>query len=276
MLYGKINIHTVRDMTDLIGIRTLVLRQYWDVTIANATQVDIDAAKPAAPAVPGGLLLMGDQTLKEHGRYSTLWTYQGINGDGKSATFKDRKNSLDYGFEPGFSQVPIQMHPNFEELYKKYQGMPTNDGTSVKWAPTLAGDTSGGGGGFSKTGGAAGAENPMYGIQAFFEMEGVYRFRYAAKSLPRDLQKGVGYIAHDLPGQPPSLGDGRNWLKAPVPFDRKGNVFDITEYYWLSRRGGWPQPVYGKGSGGKAEGTGFAAVDGAHGLGQSPVGGAIP
>jgi hypothetical protein len=86
----------------------------------------------------------------------------------------------------------------------------------------------------------------MFGIQAFFEMEGIYHYRYAETTLPKGIQSGVGYIAENLPGNPPSLDDGRNWMKAPTNFQRKGYVYDITENYWLSRRGGWPAPVYEK------------------------------
>lgn len=265
MIYGTSNVHTVRDATDLIGIRVLILRKYWQATATNPSQGELDAMKPGVPVVPGGLMLMGEQTMKERGRYGTLWTFQGINGDGKSVTFKERGKSIDYGFDPGFSQVPIQVHKEFQKMLDKYQGAPSNDGTTVLWPPELSksgsgggsaltittknGNTIGGGGGL--LGGGANASdntNPMYGIQAFFEMDGVYRYRYAEKKLPKTLQHGVGYIASDVPGQPPPLEDGRNWLKAPVAYQLKGYIFDITEYYWLSRRGGWPEPVYRKGA----------------------------
>ncbi len=262
MIYGSTNIHTVKDSTDLIGIRTLLLRQYWQAESTNPTQGELDAMKPGVPGVPGGMMLMGEQTMKERGRYSTLWTFQGINGDGKSVTFKDRGKSIDYGFEPGFSQVPIQVHAKFTQMMDKYQGYPSNDGTTVIWPPTLSsasagglgysvmrtasGNTVGGGGvsALSQSSGTSGTTNPMYGIQAFFEMDGVYRYRYASLNLPDNIQTGVGCIADTLPGRTPSLQDGRNWLKAPTAFQLKGYIFDITEYYWLSRRGGWPEPVY--------------------------------
>ena len=250
MIYGTSNVHTVRDSTDLIGIRVLLLRQYWQADATNPSQAELDSMKPGIPSVPGGLMLMGEQTMKERGRYSTLWTFQGANGDGKSVTFKQRGKSFDYGFEPGFSQVPIQTIKGFPTMQQTYQGYPGNDGTTVIWPPELQLKTNAGNplvlNGKSQT-----AANPMYGIQAFFEMDGVYRYRYAERDLPTNLEQGVGYIADakDLPGIPPTLSekDGRTWLKAPVAFQRKGNIFDITEFYWLSRRGGWPIPVYQEG-----------------------------
>lgn len=249
MIYGQNTAHLIRDVTDLIGVRTLILRQYWQVTSANASQADVDAATPSAPGTSGGMLIMGTQTLKERGRYATIWTYQGINGDGKSVTFKDRGNSLDYGFDPGFSQVPIHAHRDFLDLLEKYKGYPSNDGTTVIWPPDLEAKP---GGGLS-LGSQAPETNPMYGIQEYFEMEGVYRYRYASRTLPGSLHAGVGFIASSLPGDPPTTDDGRNWLKAPTAFQRKGYIYDITEFYWLSRRGGWPAPVYAKGSGGRNE-----------------------
>jgi hypothetical protein len=244
MIYGTTNTHAVRDVTDLIGIRTLILRQYWQATATNPSQSELDGMKPGVPGVSGGLMLMGEQTMKERGRYATLWTFQGVNGDGKSPTFKTRGNSIDYGFEPGFSQVPIQVHKDFTAMLAKFQGYPGNDGTTVIWPPELAAS---GGSGLSTKNQTAGTTNPMYGIQAFFEMDGVYRYRYAATSLPGNLEDGVGFIATNLPGKPPALKDGRNWLKAPTAYERKGYIYDIMEYYWLSRRGGWPLPVYQRG-----------------------------
>jgi len=245
MIYGESNVHAVRDLTDLIGIRTLILRQYWQCDITRPTQEEVDAAKPAAPAVPGGLMLMGAQTMKERGRYATLWTFQGINGDGKSVTFRTRGKSLDYGFEPGFAQVPIQTHKDFNKLMDRYQGYPSNDGTTVIWPTTLSSTSTGSA--LSLSNKTTDSWNPMYGVQAFFEMEGVYRYRYAELDLPGHLDEGVGEIADNPPGNPNKLKDGRNWLKAPAVWNRKGFIFDITEYYWMSRHGGWPEPVYRKG-----------------------------
>lgn len=242
MIYGTHTPHILRDSTDLIGIRTLLLRQYWQ---ASGGSDDPMSQKPAAPGVPGGVLLMGEQTLKGRGVYETTWTYQGINGDGKSVTFKDRDSSIDYGFDPGFAQVPIHVHKDFLAMLEAFQGYPGNDGQSVIWPAQLSKKKKGGA--LSLGAKSGGALNPMYGVQACFEMEGTYRFRYAARALPKSLQEGVGLIADKLPGSPPALRDGRNWLKAPSAFERKGVVYDITETYWLSRRGGWPEPVYRKG-----------------------------
>ena len=254
MIYGSTNIHLAHDSTDLIGIRTLILRQYWQCDLTEPSQAELDGLKPSVPGVPGGLMLMGEQTMKERGRYGTLWTFQGVSGNGKSVTFKTRGKSIDYGFDPGFSQVPIQVHKDFAALLDKYQGYPGNDGTTVIWPAELAASAGGGSAiegslgpsalSTGSSGSGSGSLNPMFGIQSFFEMDGIYRYRYAETALPLGIQDGVGRIANGLPGDPPKLADGRNWLKAPTAYQRKGYIYDITEYYWLSRRGGWPAPVY--------------------------------
>jgi hypothetical protein len=245
MIYGLQQIQIVQDTTDLIGVRVLVLSQLWQPSVSDPFSALLE--KPAPPAVPGGVILVGEQSLPSHGAMKTTWTFQGINGDGKSVTFKDRMNSIDYGFEPGFAQVPIQQLPNFQTLLDDYGGSVGNDGSTVIWDLNNTGPT----GAAAPSGWAASTSsipvgtNPMYGIQDFFRMEGTYRFRYAEKDLPKDLYALSGTImeSSDLPGEPPYV-TGRNWLFVPPPYKQRGIIKDITEMYWLSGDGGWPKPVY--------------------------------
>ena len=241
MIYGKPRAVRLNDVTDLIGIRTLVLSLLWQPSRPDLSDAEIDAEQPGAPEVSGGVLLVGSQTRQSEGALRTNWTFQGINGDGKSVTFRDRSNSLDYGFEPGFAQVSIQRHPKFQTLLKDYEGYPDNDGQHVLWPATL--ENTDGWGGLSA--GLNTATNPMFGVNEFFQMEGTYRYRYAALTLPDKVLASSGsIIVAGPPGEPPPLIDGRNWLMLPIQYHRRGPVFDITEQYWLSGRGGWPAPVY--------------------------------
>ena len=114
MIYGAPQLEIVQDTTDLIGIRILVLAQIWQPSTSDPLVAL--GEKPGAPSVPGGVILVGEQTLPSKGAMKTTWTFQGINGDGKGVTFKDRQHSIDYGFEPGFAQVPIQLIKHFQEL----------------------------------------------------------------------------------------------------------------------------------------------------------------
>jgi len=238
MIYGKLKVVRVNDLTDRIGIRTLVLAQRWQASAGDLSQDELDAETPAIPAVSGGLLLVGQQTTQVDGGMRTFWTFEGINGDGKSVTFRTRFNSLDYGFTPGFSQNSIQRHPNFQSLLTQYGGYPDNDGQHVIWPTTIP---NGGSSGFSKSGNTA--NNPMFGVNDYFRTEGTYRYRYAATSLADNILSMAGHICTP-PGQPPSLIEGRNWLALSPLYRRRGIIFDITEEYWLSGPGGWPAPVY--------------------------------
>lgn len=245
MIHGKPRVVRVNDTTDLIGIRTLVLSKMWQASRGDLSEAEIDTEKPELPSVSSGLMLVGEQTRQSEGGLRTTWTFQGINGDGKSVTFKDRSNSLDYGFESGFSQISIQRHPDFMDLIEKYGGYPDNDGGRVIWPPSYNKVGAGGpGAGLSGTSSTE-TTNPMFGVNEYFSTEGTYRFRYASRTLPGNILASAGHVfGGGLPGQPPALVEGRNWLMLPIGYRRRGTVFDITEQYWLSGRGGWPRPVY--------------------------------
>ncbi|MEI9894231.1 MAG: hypothetical protein WDN28_10190 [Chthoniobacter sp.] len=133
----------------------------------------------------------------------------------KNVTFKGRGNSIDFSFEPGFSQVSIIKHPNWKKL-KETWGAQVIDG-QVIWPEFVSAK---GGGGPKKDDGA-GQTNPLFGHDDFFRVEGTYSFRYAAFGYGGS-QSGVGLIATSLPGNPPPVQDGRNWLKAPSPVVRRG------------------------------------------------------
>jgi hypothetical protein len=255
MIYGLKQLQIVRDTTDLIGIRILVLSQLWQPSGSDALTALNE--KPSPPAVPGGVILVGEQSLPSQGAMRTTWTFQGINGDGNSVTFKDRKHSIDYGFEPGFAQVPIQLIKNFQELLDTYGGYPDNDGARVIWPVDMPeGTTQSGWGASSANTNSKATTNPMFGIQDWFRMEGTYRFRYAAKKLPDGFYDQTGTIMETkaLPGEPPATSEDRNWLVVPPPYRQRGVIKDITEMYWLSGPGGWPVPVYGKNSSGSSSG----------------------
>ena len=173
----------------------------------------------------------------------TSWTYTGVDGDGKSVTFKTRGNSPDFTFEPGFAQVSIETHPKFQSLLETYGGT-LSDG-AVTWPATLSGG--GNEGGLSGGGGPSEKSNPMFGVREYLRLEGTYHYRYATQTL-NGIGAGVGQIhTSGLPGVPPIYPD-RNWLKAPAVYERHGPVYVVTESYWLSGPGGWPRPVYGVGS----------------------------
>ena len=214
MIYGTPAYKIDDDVTDKIGIRTVTISAMWQATAGTiAGSPQMDSQVPVPPGVSAGVILIGQQTRQNGGSQRTSWTFEGINGDGKSVTFKTRANTLDYGFQPGFAQVDIKLAPNFQDLLTKYGG--TVDGGDVIWPATISSGSQTTAG----LGGSAGKDmtNPMFGIQDFLRLEGTYTIRYAALD-PTQSQSGVGKIfTSGLPGVAPTFGDDRNWLKAPKP-----------------------------------------------------------
>lgn len=251
MIYGKPRVIIVNDVTDVIGIRTLVLSQLWQPSRGDLTQDQLDQEQPDMPKVSGGVLLVGEQTRPSEGAMRTMWTFQGIKGDGKSVTFKDRSNSLDYAFEPGFAQVSIQRHPQFQSLLTTYGGFPDNDGARVIWPQTYQASSSS-----ALSSSSQSQPNPMFGVNEYFRMEGTYRFRYASLTKPNtSLLVGSRIFNSNLPGDAPELDTDHNWLQLPTLFKRRGLIYEILEQYWMSGRGGWPVPVYGTASTNNAFGS---------------------
>ncbi len=244
MIHGEAAVTIEDDQTDRIGIRTLILAQIWKPSRWPLSIEELSDEAPQVPAVPGGLALIGQQMRRVPGALRTLWTFEGINGNGKSVTFKDRTNSPDYAFQPGFAEMSILRNPKILDLLEQFNGSPL-DGEIV-WLPTLSGGTTGAG----LSGGRATSSskpNPMYGHTTYLAMQGTYIYRYAARDL-RGLEAGVNKIhTGGLPGRAPTYSN-RNWLKAPQVWEHRGTIFDITEPYWLSEEGGWNEPLYGKAS----------------------------
>ena len=241
-VYGQLVFHIEHDITDRIGIRTLVLSKRWVASRWPMSIEETDEEVPAPPAMPGGMALIGRQTQTGKGGFRTMGTFEGVVGNGKDVTFKDRTNSIDYAFKPGFSQVSILRHPRFRQLQKDYNGFIDQDG-QVYFPPTISGNT--GSRGLGGDGGSSEKSNPMFDQTEFNRMEGTYSFRYASFSPGSEAHVGKIFSTGGLPGRPPNIGEGRNWLGAPTDSARRGPVFDIIENYWLSGEGGWPVPIYG-------------------------------
>jgi len=229
MIYGELAVHIEDDQTDRIGFRTVVLRRDWQPSAWPLPMSELLAQTPDAPEMGPGYLLVGRQTRRTAGALRTFWTFDGIDGDGESVTFKGRGQSPDWRFEPGFAQVDILVHPKIQTYLKQFEGTLIDD--QVFWPPTLS----------------DGRLNPMFGQKDFFRIEGTYTYRYAARDeseIP-DIA-GVIFQPGHLPGRAKSYA-GRNYLGVGAPYRRRGLAIDVQEIYWLSGPGGWP-PIYGKSS----------------------------
>ncbi len=238
MIYGTPALNIANDTTDRIGIRTLILSLIWQASRWPMPIEELDAEAPPVPEVPGGLMFIGKQDQQRGGGMRRIWTFEGVDGDGKSVTFKQRHNSPDYAFAPGFSQVSILLHNNIQSLLDTYGGSVFEG--EVLFPPTISGTTETG---LGSTGGEEKA-NPMFGVKDFLRSEGTYTYRYAARDeseIP-DVE-GKLFTSGELPGRPRRYKD-RNWLCAGAPYQRRGPVLEVQEIYWLSGPGGWPKPIY--------------------------------
>ena len=252
MRYGTFPPRIVDDQTDLIGIRTLILAQTWQASRDGLSQQELDEEEPPVPPATGDVVLIGKQTRPKGGGLRTVWTFEGINGDRNGPAFRTRVNSLDYKFDPAFAQVSIIKSPRWKIFTETYGGY-VLDGQVI--FPEAVPDATGGQGLGAKGAKKADEPNPLFGHEDFYRLEGTYSFRYAARTLA-GLFRGVEQIhtTASLPGTPPAVEDGRNWLKPAPTFQRRGPVFDITETYWLSGAGGWPKEIYGPLPGGSGGG----------------------
>lgn len=255
MSYGTLIIHIEDDQTDRIGIRTLTLSQLWQPTTWPMTIAELDALEPDIPDVPSGVLFVGKQTRPQKGCLKTYWVFEGVNGDGKSVTFKDRSTSIDCEYKPGFAEVSLLKSPKWPTLRDSY-GLDNLDGQIV-WQDTIP--ASAGGSGLAGGNSQAGQPNPIFGYDTYLRIEATYLFRYAVFS-PSQIPDIDGKIFEtgSLPGVVKPVGT-RNWLGGGTPYVRRGPVLDVTEIYWLSGDGGWPTPIYGNAT------SGITATDGLSG-----------
>lgn len=255
MIYGTPTIIIEDDHTDQVGMRTLILSLMWQVSRWPMDLDQLDAEKPVAPEVPGGMWLIGSQTRRQGGALRTHWHYEGINGDGKSVTFKTRGNSPHYGFEPGFAELPIQQNSKISKLLDEFAGQPVDN--QIFWPLELPETSTGQGGlsggstriGFGSGGTTEGSKkiNPMFGRQSYFALQGgTYWYRYMAtdeRSIPHI--EGKVFKATSLPGRARNV-PGRDYLGVGAPYIRRGPAaIEVVEQYWLSDEGGWPKEIYG-------------------------------
>lgn len=247
MIYGEPSITIEDDHTDLIGLRTLLLSQMWQPSSWPLAIDALDKEAPSAPEVPGGLWLIGRQRRRQGGVLREFWLYEGINGDGKTITFKTRGKSPHYGFDPGLSERPIQLHPKIESLLDKYEGQVIDN--QIIWPLNLSG--TGATSGLQKSDSSDAKINPLFGRDSYLAFQGgTYWYRYMVQDEAR-IPDIIGKIfrSTELPGGAPRF-SRRDWLGSGSPWQRRGPAaVEVVEQYLLSDEGGWPKEIYGSGSG---------------------------
>lgn len=172
-------------------------------------------------------------TIESEGGISTVrWIYEGI-GDGVNQAI------YLYEFQGSLESVPIQAHPGYSSWLNVY-GYEDANGS---WRPFRKLSSSTDSGGLS-AGSSSGKKNPLLGAEQWLSIGGIWSRRYGQRDIPRDALNGVGIITSTVPGTPPAIPPGRNWLKGAPVVTWRGNAWDVTEQYILSGIGGHNKLIY--------------------------------
>lgn len=172
----------------------------------------------------------------EDGSFQVTITFEGTEGgaDGSDETFE---------FDSMFREEPIESHPNIDQLKSTYGGTVNSDGRIVFPEKLPGGKSSGSGLSGSKS--SAGDKNPLFGVTTYLVLNAVFRHTYLRSTIPDDLLDKVGTTRERLPEGFPTPA-GRNWLIMPPKVSKRGNVYEISEEWLLSKPGQtWPEAIYG-------------------------------
>ena len=184
---------------------------------------------------PFGLPETGRQVSQlEDSSYQVTITYEGTENESEDES---------YEFDSSFREEPIESHPKINQIKKYFGGVLGDDGriTFPDKLPNASGEGAGLGGGESTNS----EKNPMFGQSTYLVLNAVFRRSYLKRRISKDLLDGVGTTRERLPGGLPTPND-RNWLVMPPKVARRGNVFEITEEWMLSKPGEpWPKAIYG-------------------------------
>ena len=198
-------------------------------------------------------------TANEDGTFTVTVNYDGKPNEGGGDEDASGRADPVYQLQSSFEEEAIEAHPRINELIETYGGW--WEGGRAVWPakmPDKKGKGTGLGGGSSGSGasgsGASGEtpqkENPMCGVEKYKKLSVQWQVSYAAKEIPGDVLANVGRIVGSPPGNPPSV-DGRGkWLCMPPTAQKRGNVADVTENYFLMDNDVAPE-LYEQGGGSK-------------------------
>ena len=187
-------------------------------------------------AAPFGLPETGRQVAQlEDASFQVTITYEG--------TEDEPGDEESYEFDSSFREEPIESHPSIARIRKRFGGVLGDDGR-ITFPERLPGAT-GEGTGLSGAETTSGEKNPMFGQTTYLVLNAVFRRTFLKRRLPKDLLDDVGTTREKLPGGLPTP-RGRNWLVMPPKVARRGNAYEITEEWLLSKPGEkWPSLIYG-------------------------------
>lgn len=141
----------------------------------------------------------------------------------------------DYSLDVSFSEEPIQAHPHWEKIKRKYKGRVVDD--EVEFDEFLEQPVGG-----SLRKGSRRIKNPLFGTKTYLALKAVVRHTYTSDSRPS--LSIIGRITKRVPGGFATPED-HDWLIMPPKSQRKGKEsYRNTVEYLLSPKGGWPEEVY--------------------------------
>ncbi len=157
------------------------------------------------------------------------YSYEGVTDQ---VSFADR---IFCSLEGSDNEEPIETHPNFQDLFKKYQGQKDSQGRFIGFkygVITVDGQ---------KT------FNPLYGLDHFLTIGLIWTRTRVVQALPANLLSRVDTI--DTPQGfgamlPPQLKSPRNWLKLAPVAQQRSNFINLSERWMASGRNGWNADVY--------------------------------
>lgn len=185
---------------------------------------------------PFGLPETGRQVNQlEDASYQVTITYEG--------TEEEPGEEASYEFDSSFREEPIESHPKIALIRKRFGGVIGDDGriNFPEKVPSDSSETVGLGGGEE----SRGEKNPFFGQTTYLVLNAIFRRTYLKRRIPANILDDVGTTRPRLPGGLPTP-KGRNWLIMPPKISMRGNVYQITEEWMLSKPGEeWPAVIYG-------------------------------
>lgn len=226
---------------DRLGILTMTVNQrktYEGATIGSV--LNANATIRAAPIIPGiSVPCVGVNTPTfQDGGIIFSYGYEGFLGDVATS-------QVIYELEGADNQEPIETHPNFLDLLKKFGGVNDIDGRFSHFQQVAPKGIDG------PKGLDGRIRNPMSGVSDYLNIGWTWRKSWLSGPgpIPASVYLNAGYI--DMPigqgsQQPPILPNSRNWLKLAPRCRWRGNCREIVEAWLASGRNGWIRAMYTK------------------------------
>lgn len=142
----------------------------------------------------------------------------------------------DYELDVSFSEEPIQAHPNWLAIKKRWRGRVTPEGDVEFPEFLLTGKKSG-----LSRGEKERVKNPMYGVKTYLALKAVHRHTFTSTN-PPSLSR-YGKVKKTVKGGF-STPEDHDWLELPPKARRRGSgEYQISIESILSPRGGYPETV---------------------------------